>query len=107
MDTFMGPGLIPSGRIMEALDVKIMKWPGHGMGKDVTMQQIVEGEYMKADEYDWLMMDPTDYNLRVTCRAPPAFLSRSRNCRRCACSLAAQAGSAFWRIRKSEKFSRP
>ena len=66
MDTFMGPGLIPSGRILEALDVKIMKWPGHGMGKDVTMQQIVEGEYMKADEYDWLMMDPTDYNLRVT-----------------------------------------
>ncbi len=66
MDTFMGPGLIPSGRIMEALDVKIMKWPGHGIGKDVTMQQIVEGEYMKADEYDWLMMDPTDYNLRVT-----------------------------------------
>jgi uroporphyrinogen-III decarboxylase len=66
MDTFMGPGLIPSGRILDALDVKIMKWPGHGMGKDVTMQQIVEGEYMKADEYDWLMMDPTDYNLRVT-----------------------------------------
>jgi uroporphyrinogen-III decarboxylase len=66
MDTFMGPGLIPSGRILEALDVKIMKWPGHGIGKDVTMQQIVEGEYMKADEYDWLMMDPTDYNLRVT-----------------------------------------
>jgi hypothetical protein len=66
MDTFSGPGLIPSGRINEALDVKIMKWPGHGIGKDVTMQQIVEGEYMKADEYDWLMMDPTDYNLRVT-----------------------------------------
>jgi uroporphyrinogen-III decarboxylase len=66
MDTFMGPGLIPSGRILEAIDVKTMKWPGHGIGKDVTMQQIVEGEYMKADEYDWLMMDPTDYYLRVT-----------------------------------------
>ena len=66
MDTFMGPGLIPSGRISEALDVKMMKWPGHGVGKDVTMQQVVEGEYMKADEYDWLLMDPTDYNLRVT-----------------------------------------
>jgi hypothetical protein len=66
MDTFMGPGLIPSGRINEALDVKMMKWPGHGISKDVTMQQIVEGEYMKADEYDRLMMDPTDYNLRVT-----------------------------------------
>lgn len=66
MDTFMGPGLIPSGRISDALDVKMMKWPGHGLGKDVTMQQVVEGEYMKADEYDWLMMDPTDYNLRAT-----------------------------------------
>ncbi len=66
MDTFMGPGLIPSGRISEALDVKMMKWPGHGVGKDVTMQQVVEGEYMKADEYDWMLMDPTDYNLRVT-----------------------------------------
>jgi uroporphyrinogen-III decarboxylase len=66
MDTFMGPGLIPSGRILEALDIKIMKWPGHGLGADVTMQQIVEGEYIYADEYDRLMMDPTDYNLRVT-----------------------------------------
>jgi len=66
MDAFMGPGLIPSGRILDALDVKMMKWPGHGLGKDVSMQQIVEGEYMKADEYDWLMRDPTDYNLRVT-----------------------------------------
>jgi hypothetical protein len=66
MDAFMGPGLIPSGRILDALDVKIMKWPGHGVGKDVSMQQIVEGEYMKADEYDWQMLDPTDYNLRVT-----------------------------------------
>jgi len=62
---FMGPGLIPSGRISDALDIKMMKWPGHGVGKDVTMQQIVENEYMKADEYDWQMMDPTDYALRV------------------------------------------
>lgn len=66
MDTFMSPGLIPSGKILDALDVKTMKWPGHGVGKDVTTHQIVEGEYMKADEYDWLRMDPTDYNLRVT-----------------------------------------
>ncbi len=66
MDTFMGPGLIPSGRILEALDVKILKWPGHGLGKDVTMQQFVEGEYMNADEYDWLLMDPTDFNLRAS-----------------------------------------
>ncbi|MBN2320297.1 MAG: uroporphyrinogen decarboxylase [Acidobacteria bacterium] len=66
MDSFMAPVFTPPGRILDALDVKIMKWPGHGFGKDVPMQQIVEGEYMKADEYDRLMMDPTDYNLRVT-----------------------------------------
>jgi hypothetical protein len=79
MDTFMGPGLIPSGRILEALDVKTMKWPGHGIGKDVTMQQIVEGEYMKADEYDWLMMDPTDYNLRVTLPRTTGLFEPFRN----------------------------
>ncbi len=65
MDTFSGPGLIPSGRILEALDTKTLKWPGHGLGEDVSMQQIVEGEYMKADEYDRLMMDPSDYHFRV------------------------------------------
>jgi len=66
MDTFMGPGLVPSGRIMETLDTKIMKWPGHGVGKAATTHQFVEGEYMSADEYDRMMADPTDYNLRVT-----------------------------------------
>jgi uroporphyrinogen-III decarboxylase len=29
------------------------------------MNQFVEGEYMKADEYDLLMLDPSDYNMRV------------------------------------------
>ena len=66
MDLFTGPGMIPSGRILEGIDIKTRKWPGHGIGMDVSMQQAVEQEYMKADEYDWLMMDPTDYNLRVT-----------------------------------------
>jgi hypothetical protein len=66
MDTFMGPRLIHSGRILEALGTKTMTWPGHGLGEDVSMYQFVEGEYMSADEYDRLLMDPTDYNLRVT-----------------------------------------
>lgn len=66
MDTFHGPGLIHSGRILEALDSKTMLWPGHGLGKDVSMYQFVEGEYMAADEYDRLLLDPTDYHLRVT-----------------------------------------
>ena len=29
------------------------------------MTQIVEGEYMYADEYDRLLLDPMDYHLRV------------------------------------------
>jgi uroporphyrinogen-III decarboxylase len=66
MDTFMGPGLVPSGRILETLDTKTMMWPGHGVGDAATTYQFVEGEYMNADEYDRLMADPTDYNLRVT-----------------------------------------
>jgi len=65
MDTFNGPILVPSGKISEALDSKINLLPGLGLAEDSSMNQIVEGEYMMADEYDTLMMDPTDYNLRV------------------------------------------
>ena len=66
MDTFSGPGLIPSGKISEALDSKIQKLPGIGLPPDSSSNQFVEGEYMYADEYDLLMMDPSDYSLRVT-----------------------------------------
>jgi len=38
------------------------------------MNQFVEGEYMKADEYDLYMTDPTDYNFRVMLpRTTPLF----------------------------------
>ena len=66
MDTFSGPGLIPSGKITEALDSKTAKWPGIGLPMDASMNQFVEGEYMNSDEYDLLMMDPSDYYIRVT-----------------------------------------
>ena len=65
MDTFPGPSLIPSGRISEALDSRVSVWPGHGLPLNASMNQIVEGEYMNADEYDRMMMDPSDYNMRV------------------------------------------
>ncbi len=64
-DTFQGPGLVVPGRILDALDIKTMKWPGHGLGEDAWYYQIVEGEYMKADEYDLLVRDPSDYAFRV------------------------------------------
>jgi uroporphyrinogen-III decarboxylase len=65
MDLFSGPALVPSGKIAEAVPSKLQKLPGLGLPPDATMNQFVEGEYMKADEYDRLMMDYSDYNLRV------------------------------------------
>ncbi len=65
MDTFSGPGLIPSGKISEALNSKTQKLPGIGLPVDATTNQFVEGEYMYADEYDLLMMDPSDFSIRV------------------------------------------
>jgi len=62
-DTFAGAGL-GSGIVNEILRVKSMKWPGHGLPADATMGQFVEGEYMKADESDLLIDDPSDYCFR-------------------------------------------
>ncbi len=65
MDTFGGPGFIPSGKIAAALPSKQQKLPGLGLPVNARMNEFVEGEYMMADEYDAYMRDPTDYNLRV------------------------------------------
>ncbi|MGD9118597.1 MAG: uroporphyrinogen decarboxylase family protein [Dehalococcoidia bacterium] len=65
MDIFSGPMIIPSGKISEVVTSKLQKLPGLCLPDDAPMNQYVEGEYMKPDEYDLLMMDPTDYNLRI------------------------------------------
>ncbi len=65
MDTFMGPGLIFSGKVMDICDFKNYTWPGHRLGDDVNTFQFVEAQYMKADEYDYLMKDPSDFGFRV------------------------------------------
>ncbi len=65
MDEFSGPGLVMPGRVLDAIDNLTQRWPGHGLPKDSWYYQFVEGEYMKADEYDMMMKDPTGYSLRV------------------------------------------
>jgi uroporphyrinogen-III decarboxylase len=65
MDTYRGPGLVHAGRVMEILDYKLYKWPGHGLAPDVKGYQFVEGEYMMADEYDALLEDLSDFSFRV------------------------------------------
>ncbi len=65
MDTFSGPGLVLPAPALEIINHKMHKWPGHGISDDVAMYQFVEGEYIKANEYDILIKDPTDFWLRT------------------------------------------
>ncbi len=51
------------GPVLEALDFRQLKWAGHGLGPNTTYQ-FVEEEYMKADEYDWFLDDPSDFIFR-------------------------------------------
>ena len=63
-DTFTSPVMIPPARASEIADSLTSKWPGRGLPDDASMQQFVEGEYMKADEYDIFLDDMSDYCLR-------------------------------------------
>jgi hypothetical protein len=64
MDTFSGPGIY-SAKVFEHIGFKMYKWPGYGLAPDVSSFQFVEEEYMRADEYDDLIQDPSDFALRV------------------------------------------
>jgi uroporphyrinogen-III decarboxylase len=63
-DTFAGPGMVASARSAEIIDNLNVKWPGHGLPDSASMMQFVEGEYMKAEEYDLFLDDLSDYCLR-------------------------------------------
>lgn len=52
------------GKMYDILDYKLYSWPGHGISPE-HVYQCNEGEYMKADEYDALIQDPTGYWLNV------------------------------------------
>lgn len=56
-------GLRLLGPLMETLDFKQLKWPGHGVEANLSYQ-FVEGEYMLAEEYDHFLYDPTDFMIR-------------------------------------------
>jgi hypothetical protein len=64
-DMYMNPfALLAVGSLMEILDYRQVKWPGHGVGVN-SSYQFVENEYMKSDEYDDFIYDPTGYILRT------------------------------------------
>ncbi len=56
-------GLRFIGPVLESLDFKQLRWAGHGLGPN-TIYQFVEDEYMKEDEYDWFLDDPSDFIMR-------------------------------------------
>jgi uroporphyrinogen-III decarboxylase len=61
---FVPTNLIPA-RVFDMLGYKMYQWPGSGIPKSSTGFQFVEGEYMKADEYDIFMKNPSDFWMRT------------------------------------------
>jgi hypothetical protein len=62
-DMFFRPPLPTTGEVLDILDCRQLKWPGNAFAPDRPFQY-VEGEYMKADEYDEFINDPTDFIIR-------------------------------------------
>jgi uroporphyrinogen-III decarboxylase len=59
-DMHIGASVAGPGKFYEILDYKLYSWPGHGVAPEHSYQ-CLEGEYMKADEYDALMQDPSNF----------------------------------------------
>jgi hypothetical protein len=65
LDSYAVPFAIAPGRVLDSLDYKLYNWPGHGLPDDSRGYQYVEEEYMKVDEYDAFLRDPSDFWLRT------------------------------------------
>jgi hypothetical protein len=59
-DMHIGAAQAGPGKFYEILDYKLYAWPGHGV-KPEHSYQCNEGEYMKPEEYDLLITDPSFY----------------------------------------------
>jgi uroporphyrinogen-III decarboxylase len=65
LDNFAVPiSLIPVG-VFENLNYKLYSWPGYGLPSNGTVVQFVEGEYMRPDEYDAFIRNPSDFWMRT------------------------------------------
>jgi hypothetical protein len=54
---------IASGNSLEAIGFKQVEWPGHGVGENQPFQYL-DREYMKPEEYDDFIFDPTGFYLQ-------------------------------------------
>jgi len=57
--------VISPGPLLDIADCKQIKWPGHGVSPNHYSFQHIEAEYMKEDEYDAFLFDPSDYVVRT------------------------------------------
>jgi len=64
------PGFPSCGAAMTELDVQNRVWPGGPKPEDYEYQ-FIEGEYMKVDEYDMFLNDPSGFMLR--CYLPRVY----------------------------------
>jgi hypothetical protein len=62
-DMIVSPHYAYSGPTFESLDFKQLKWPGRGVDPNYTYQ-FIEREYMKLDEYEAFLEDPSDWMIR-------------------------------------------
>jgi hypothetical protein len=64
LEYFASP-FVTAARVLDILDYKLYAWPGHGLPLDAPSVQFMENEYMKAEEYDDLIDDPSDFWFRT------------------------------------------
>jgi hypothetical protein len=64
MDSYMG-GMAVSGPALDIMDNINYAWPGHGLSDNATTFQFKEASYIRANEYDKYIHDPSDFIFRV------------------------------------------
>lgn len=57
------PSLSSYGPTLEAMDYRLLQWPGHGTDKNATFQYL-DKELMPAADYEEYLSDPTGYYFR-------------------------------------------
>ena len=63
-DAYYSPISVVSGKVMDLVSYKLYKWAGRGVEQSKSIQYM-EGEYMKGDEYQDFIDDPTGYMINT------------------------------------------
>jgi hypothetical protein len=65
LEMYVSPPIMFPAKAYKILDYKQYAWPGHGLPLNGEGYQFVEGEYMRDDEYDAFIRDPSDFWIRT------------------------------------------